>query len=125
MNSTPKPAAPAGASSTTYGLSEKPAAAPKKTSREMTITNFKKRVQNTLRGFFSMSLPSGMIIHDFMLHEKDGSRWVNPPSRPKDAAGEERYPPLVEFTNQEIKKRFYDDALAALDHYFQVMETRL
>jgi hypothetical protein len=38
-------------------------------------------VKNTLRGFFTVAFPSGLIIRDCMLHEKNGKRWVSLPAR--------------------------------------------
>lgn len=109
-------------------MNPKPATAgTPKTSREYTVIKWKHYEQNTLRGFFSVLLPSGMIIHDFMYHKKGEDRWVNAPSRPKDAiiGSDNRFPPLIEIPSQEKKKQFNDELLDALDRYFAVMETSL
>lgn len=86
--------------------------------KEIEITEWKPREKNTLRGFFSMTLPSGMIIHDCMLHQLNTKRWVGLPSREYTAEGETKYARLIEFTDREIADKFRDLTLAALDRYF-------
>jgi hypothetical protein len=82
----------------------------------MTISNWKTFTKNTLRGFFTITLPSGMTIHNCSLHEKNGQRWIGLPTEKytkKD--GTIGYVQLVEFTSREIADSFRTQVLRALD----------
>jgi DNA-binding cell septation regulator SpoVG len=98
----------------------KPAAAPAATatkSRQFSITKWKPEIKNTKRGYFSVTLPSGIIINDVSLHEKDDRRWVNMPSK-LSKTDAERYFLTVEFSNREIQNDFQEHVLEALDRHF-------
>jgi hypothetical protein len=73
--------------------------------------------KNTLQGFVSLELPSGMIIHDCTMHEKNGSRWIGLPARQFEKDGERAWSPLVEFSSKEARNKFQDAALAAFDEH--------
>jgi DNA-binding cell septation regulator SpoVG len=89
-----------------------PSAAPSKVE----IFNFRALVRNSLRGFFSVRLPSGMIIHDFSFFEKEGKRWIAPPSRAyQGKEGRTVYTPIVEFVNRQVSDQFREYVLAAID----------
>ena len=75
----------------------------------VTVSDWKARHQGTLRGFFTVHLPSGLTLHEAMLHTRDGSWWVAPASKPmigkdgtasRDADGKIRYAPIVSFRVQ-------------------------
>ena len=87
-----------------------------KTQSEMTATNWKPFVKNSLRGYFSLRLVSGMIIHGCSLFEKNDARWIALPSKryPKKD-GSEGFELLIEFSDREKANRFRDMALDALD----------
>jgi hypothetical protein len=88
------------------------------------ISNWKSRDSGTLRGFFSASLPSGLDLHELMLHRRDGSWWLSFPSKPmlgtdgaalRDERGKVRYSaPLVSFASRQARDRFTEQMLAAL-----------
>ena len=87
-------------------------------------SDFRVVEKNTLRGFFTLALPSGLVVHDCSVHEKGGKRWVSLPARPqldggqvrKDAAtGKVLYAPVLEFTAREKREAFQRAALAAVD----------
>jgi DNA-binding cell septation regulator SpoVG len=83
--------------------------------RTIRISNWKAFSQNTLRGFFSVTLPSGLIIHNCSLHEKNDSRWIGLPAqsyRKKD--GSVGYVRLIEFTSSELADNFRRQVLDAL-----------
>jgi DNA-binding cell septation regulator SpoVG len=88
--------------------------------RELSITNWKVYEKNTLRAFFSLSLPSGLIIHNCALHQKDGARWIGLPSRQyqKDD-GSIAYSPLVQFVSKDARQRFQATALEAMDRFME------
>ena len=82
----------------------------------MHVSNWKPLVKNTLRGFFSLTLPSGMILHNCSLHEKNGHPWIGLPSRRySDKNGATSYMPIVEFTDRKIKDNFDAQVLQALE----------
>jgi hypothetical protein len=90
----------------------------------ITIADWKARSSGTLVGFFSVSLPSGLDLHELMLHHRDGSWWLSFPSKPmlgangtalRDDSGKIRYSaPLVSFANRQARDRFTEQVLAAL-----------
>jgi hypothetical protein len=85
---------------------------------ELLVTNWKAYEKNTLRAFLSLTLPSGIVIHNCALHEKDGARWIGLPSRqyskPDGSIG---YSLVVEFTDDDTRRRFQAAALAAVDRF--------
>jgi DNA-binding cell septation regulator SpoVG len=83
----------------------------------LTISNWKRFEKNTLRGLFTVTLPSGMIIHKVSLHEKNGQRWIGLPYEKRE--GDTAFKPLVEFTSRSVADSFRRqvvDALKALGH---------
>jgi len=66
-------------------------------------------------GFFTVTLPSGMITHDCMLHKKDNRRWIGIPSREYESQGKRKFAPIITFVDRAAEHRFYDQILAALD----------
>lgn len=87
--------------------------------KQIEIKDWTPRVKNTLRGFCTVILPSGMVIHDVMLHEKGDTRWVQFPAREYvNTQGEKQFARFIEFTNRGIADRFRDQVIAALDRYF-------
>jgi len=90
----------------------------------ITIADWKPRESGTLVGFFSANLPSGLELHELMLHRRDGSWWLSFPSKPmlaadgaalRDERGKIRYSPtLVTFAQRQARDRFTAEVLAAL-----------
>jgi hypothetical protein len=74
------------------------------------------RKGETLRGFASVELPSGMILHEVAVHLAANRRgWASPPARPlldrdgrhmRDANGKGRWAPLIEFATRERSDAF-------------------
>jgi hypothetical protein len=73
----------------------------------------------SLQGFLSLRLPSGMVIRDLSYHERsDGARWISMPARRyKKADGTAAYTPIIDFASKEARNRFQELARAALDSY--------
>ena len=87
--------------------------------REARILEWRPYEKNTLRGFFSVRLASGLILHSLMLHERNERRWIGYPSREwTNPEGEKQYTPIVEFEDPGTANRFRDEMLAALDRHF-------
>jgi|ERR1035437_1741598 hypothetical protein len=70
--------------------------------------------KNTLPGFFTLELPSGLVIHSLTLHVKADSRWVGMPGQKfiKDD-GTVSYTPILDFADRHAADRFRDQAIAA------------
>ncbi len=50
------------------------------------VSDFKPLEKATLRGVFTLSLPSGIQLREVMLHQRENSRWVALPGGPYVAA---------------------------------------
>jgi hypothetical protein len=91
--------------------------------RDILIADWKPLVKNTLRGFFTATLPSGLIIHGLSLHEKGEMRWVGMPAREwVDNSGEKQFAKIIEFRDRATADRFRDEVLEALDCYLEERE---
>lgn len=87
-------------------------------TQKFTVREFKHFQKNTLQAFLSLELPSGMVLNECLLHEKNGSRWVNLPAREcANSNGEKSWKPMVAFSDEDARKRFQVAALAAVDRY--------
>jgi hypothetical protein len=90
-----------------------------------TATDWRPLERNTLRGFFNLTLPSGVRINDCALHDRgNGARWVGLPGRPQmDADGRQKCSPdgkklwvaIVEIDGAEARAAFQRRALEAID----------
>jgi DNA-binding cell septation regulator SpoVG len=72
--------------------------------------------KKALRGRFTVTLDSGMIIHKVCLFEKNGSRWIALPS--DKSSGKDDIPiytPIVEFTSRQIADNFRRQVIVALE----------
>ena len=91
----------------------------------MIASNWRRREQNTLRGFFDLELPSGLRLHDCSLHELGDRRWISLPMRPQlsrdgvllksPKTNKPVYATCVDVPNPSRKARFQAEALAAID----------
>jgi hypothetical protein len=79
--------------------------------------------RNTLRGFARVRTPSGTVFHDVAVHQKNGSTWASPASKPmisrdgtvmRDAAGKVQYSPVVGFASRETRDRWSAAVVNAL-----------
>jgi hypothetical protein len=86
--------------------------------REILIGDWKPHSKNTLRGFFTATLPSGMVLHNLMLHEKGEARWIGLPAKEwTDTNGAKQYSRFIEFRDRDTADRFRDQMLDALDKH--------
>jgi hypothetical protein len=82
----------------------------------MTISNWKAFQKNTLRGFFTLALDSGLVIHKCSLHEKNGQRWIGlPAEKYSKRDGAVAYSVLIEFTSRQVSDRFRKQVVRALE----------
>ncbi len=91
------------------------------------VSDFVSVQRATLRGFVTVSQPSGMIIHDVSLHQKNNSTWAAPPSKPminrdgvvlRDDNGKIRYASIVEFASKKLRDRWSDAVVDAVKAAF-------
>lgn len=79
------------------------------------VDNWRPLVRNTLRGFATVQLPEGLVLHDVAVHIRDGKTWALPSGRPmigrdgavlKDAAGKAQYTPTLTFVGRGDQEAF-------------------
>ena len=86
--------------------------------REIIIADWKPHSKNTLRGFLSVKLPSGITIHNITVHEKGEARWIGLPARSYQTdSGETAWSPIIEIADRSTANRFRDEVLDAFDRY--------
>lgn len=80
-------------------------------------------VRNTLRGFCRVRTPSGLIFHDVAVHQREGSCWAAPASKPqlnrdgvqlKGADGKGLWTPVVTFATKDLRDKFSANVTDAL-----------
>jgi hypothetical protein len=91
--------------------------------RGFVIEEFSPVTRNTLRGLARVRTPSGMVLHDVAIHQKNGEAWASPASKPmigrdgtivRDTAGKVQYAPVVTFTSKELRDRWLAAVIDAL-----------
>jgi hypothetical protein len=77
---------------------------------------------DSLKGFATFKLPSGMIVHDCAFHQREGGqRWLAMPSRTYTREdGSTAWQPVIDFVNSATSQRFQKLAKDALDLYFKL-----
>lgn len=87
------------------------------------IEEFVSVARATLVGFCRVRLPSGMILHDVAIHQRDGRAWASPASKPmldrsgtqmKGSDGKLLWSPIVSFASRELRDRFSDGVITAV-----------
>lgn len=91
---------------------------------EMRVSQYKPLAKgDSLRGFFDVILPSGMVIHGATLHERGDARWIGLPGRQYEKDdGTKSWARVIDFADRPTYERFQRAALAALDQYFAQIE---
>jgi hypothetical protein len=90
----------------------------------MVASDWRRLERNTLLGFVSLALPSGLILREVGYHQKGDRRWVALPARAQiDTDGRQRidpqtgktlFVPVVEIS-RDRREAFQRAALAAID----------
>jgi hypothetical protein len=84
--------------------------------------------RGSLRGFCDLALNSGIVIHDALLMESNGRRWVNLPGKPcldrdkKLVLGEDGkivYSPVLSIDDRGRRDAFNMQAVVAIDAFRQ------
>ena len=90
--------------------------------RTITISDWKPLNNGSLRGFFTLTLPSGIVIHNCHLIRVGERRWVGLPSRRFLTADQKiHYEPIIEFKTRKAWRNFEEVALQAVR---RVLEAR-
>jgi hypothetical protein len=87
------------------------------------VEEFKPLVRSSLRGFARVRMPSGMIIHDVGVYEREGKRWASPPSKPaisRDGTAFRKdnkpvYTPIITFESKALRDKFSDAVITAIE----------
>lgn len=93
------------------------------TAPSVTVSDWKPFRRNTLVGFVTAHLPSGITLFEVSMHSREGTWWVSPASKPmlsqdgtalRDGAGKIRYAPIVAFESKTARQRFNTAIISAL-----------
>jgi hypothetical protein len=88
------------------------------------IKSFAPIRKNTLRGFATVQLPSGMIVADVGIHSDSGRAWASPPSKAmldrngaalRDEVGKVRYSPIISFASKDLRDKFSAAIIDAME----------
>jgi hypothetical protein len=88
--------------------------------RGITVSNWKPLNHGGLRGFLTLTLPSGLIIHNCQLIEAGGKRWIGLPSlRFFRTDGSIYYVPILDFVTRLARRNFERAALEVVEAYLK------
>jgi len=88
--------------------------------RTITVSNWKPLNNQAIRGFLTLTLPSGLVIHNCHLVEVGDRRWVGLPSRRfVTAGGKVHYEPIIEFTTRKAHRNFAHAALEVVEAHLK------
>lgn len=74
--------------------------------------------KNNCLGIASIFVPKwGIEIHGISLHEKDGRRWINFPSRAYEKDGVKKYQPYFRFPNNDHYNLFCKTVKEAIERH--------
>lgn len=88
----------------------------------MKLRAWRPMIKNSLRGFATVELPSGLVINDIAILTKSNGSWANLPAKPQvdrdgqpkiGANGRPLYAKIVEWRDRDLQDRF-SAALCAL-----------
>jgi hypothetical protein len=88
------------------------------------VQSFTSIRRNSLRGFATVRLPSGMVLSDVGIHYDSGKYWAAVPSKAmisrdgtliKDVNGKIRYAPIISFASKELRDKFSQAVIAAVE----------
>jgi len=79
--------------------------------------------KGTLRGFADVRVPKfGMVFYSLSLHEKEGKRWINFPSKSYEKEGKKEWLPYFRFENRDHEKHFVEQVKEAINKKIQVTQ---
>jgi DNA-binding cell septation regulator SpoVG len=83
------------------------------------IRDWRPHQKETLRAFFTIVLPSGLVIYDCRLHQKGDRRWIGMPTKTFESQGEKKFQPIVDFIDRDAEDRFRIHVLNAIDQHLR------
>lgn len=83
------------------------------------IVDFRTHEKNTLKGFVTVRLTNvGLEVRDLALHQKNGKRWLQLPSKPyQKPDGSKGWSYIISFYEKDRYNQFQAVALKALDAF--------
>jgi hypothetical protein len=81
------------------------------------ISNFRPADKNTLRGYFDLTLDTGMQIRGCTFHVRDQRRWIGLPSRHVIAETGGSWVPLIGFEDKRASWAFSDAVVEAVEAF--------
>lgn len=82
---------------------------------------FRKYEKGTLQGFADLFVPKwGVEIYGFSLHEKNGKRWINFPSKEYEKDGEKKHVSYFRFRDAKHYNLFCNMAKDAIEKKIQL-----
>jgi hypothetical protein len=99
----------------------------------MRALSFKRFERGTLRGFADLLVDGSLVLLGCTLHERNESRWVNPPGRPQlDSRrqlvtaddGKIKYSPVIDFVDGKARTRWSDAAVEAIDAFLAYLDSK-
>jgi DNA-binding cell septation regulator SpoVG len=88
--------------------------------RTITVCDWKPLNRGGLRGFVTLTLASGLIIHNCQLIEAGGRAWVGLPSlRFSRSDGSIYYSPVLDFVTRTARRNFERSALEAVEAFLK------
>jgi len=90
-------------------------------AKNFAVSNWKPYLKNTLQAFFTLQLPSGVLLNgvSFHIHE-NGSRWVSLPAKEyKKSDGTQSWLPIVEIPDKTVRDAFQRNAIDAIDDFLK------
>ncbi len=92
-------------------------------TRSFSVSNWKALRKGSLLGFVSVTMPSGMTLHEVCVMTSHGRFWASPPSKPMidrngivmtGDDGKRRYSPIIEFESKDTRERWSDAVIEAV-----------
>jgi hypothetical protein len=80
--------------------------------KQAKVSNFKRLDKNSLRGFFDLELPSGMILRSCSYHVKGDSQWIGWPAKPYvKEDGSKAWQNIIDFVDNKTKYILQDHVI--------------
>jgi hypothetical protein len=89
----------------------------------LALLDWRPMKRNSLRGFATIRYGS-LKISDVSVHNQNGKRWANMPSKPilgqdgvaqKDESGKVKYVPFLQWTAREASDKFSEEVIEAIE----------
>jgi hypothetical protein len=108
----------------TWNSNQVRAATPERQGSRLRLLEWRPLVKNSLRGFASVELPSGLTIADISVHVSHGKRWASLPARPQITSdgtvrrgddGRIAYSSILKWRSRELQDGFSAAVVRAVE----------